>query len=110
MTPEKTQRSRRGQSLVVEYYYIGRTFKMGARSKVSQKLVGLEVGNLKKVKRMMVLYAVLISLWSMMGKENRYFYIRHSIKNAHCLYGKLTLYIRFRILETFFSGNVFLYY
>ena len=46
MTPEKSQRSRRGQSLVVEYYYIGRTFKMGARSKVSQKLVALEVGNL----------------------------------------------------------------
>ena len=47
MTPEKSERSRRGQSLVVEYYYIGRTFKMGARSKVSQKLVALEVGNLE---------------------------------------------------------------
>ena len=31
--------------------------------------------------KMIILYAVPISLWPMLGKENRYFYTRHSYNN-----------------------------
>ena len=34
-----------------------------------------------KDKRMIILYAVPISLWPMLGKENQYFYTRHSHNN-----------------------------
>ena len=35
-----------------------------------------------KDKRMIVLYAVLISLWPMLGKEHRLFYTRHLNNNG----------------------------
>ena len=37
---------------------------------------------LRKDKRMIILHAVPISIWPMLGKENRYFHTRHSNSNS----------------------------
>ena len=43
-----------------------------------------ELFNITKSKRMIILYSVPISLWPMLGKENRYFYTRHPNNNDRC--------------------------
>ena len=37
------------------------------------------------IPRIIILYAVPISLWPTLGKENRYFYTRHPNTNDRCL-------------------------
>ena len=49
-------------------------------------LSGIQKSILSKDKRMIILYAVPISLWPMLGKENRYFYTRYPKYNDHWSY------------------------
>ena len=41
--------------------------------------------HITKDKRMIILYAVPISLWPTLGKENCYFYTRHPNNNDLCI-------------------------
>ena len=82
--------------------FIKRNFVCGAGRKQNFILINWygQSFTLHKNKRMIILYAVPISLWPMLGKENQYFFFRHPHNNDRWHY--ITFQVIYVIKMAFF--------
>ena len=58
-----------------------------------------KIWGITKDKRMIIVYALSISLWPKLGKENRYFYTRHSNNNDRWVLPNQYYTIAFEVIQ-----------